>query len=490
MNRLTALVVALAATACAKQPAAPEVISLDEGLTRRMPTALPAPVFTMPPVASGTLSNGVTVHVVENHEVPTFTLSLSIRRPAGLDPRGKEGLTSLLVDLMDEASGGKDAVALGRAQKALGGRVSAGASADRIAFNVSGPVRTLDGLLDLWADVLLRPDLPEDEWEILQPRRVKDLVASFEDPRSVAGRVSSKVLYGDAYTGALATPTSMQSVTLRDLRAALPRTISPRDAVLHIGGDVTLDDILPRLEARLAGWVHRTKDAPRPADPAAILPAQGEVLYAVHMPGAAQSEIRAYLAAPDSASADWFPLFMGNTAFGGAFTARVNMRLREEKGWTYGARCGVDDTVGDALWYCSTSVQTDKTAPALAELRGMIDEVRGSKPVTADEIAFFRSYRVNSFYGSYETPSDLLGALVDQWVTGKPDSWLATWVPSVEAVDAAAANAALQTHLTPERLRWVVVGDLDAVGDALRGLGVPVVVLDKDGRPAPSKETP
>lgn len=482
-------VLSLALAGCPKKDATPEAAAdapaapaADAGVARDMPSSLPLPAFSVPPTATATLSNGLTVQVFENHEVPTFTAMLALRLPDQPDPAGKRGATSMLFDLMDEGAGGRDAVTLGRTLKTLGGGVGSGAGRDYASVRVSGPVRNLDGLLDIWADVLLRPDLPADEWEVLQSRRVADLKAAYDDPNAVAGRAGAVVAYGDRYVGALATPASLGAVALKDLKALHKKLVRPERAVLMVGGDLTLDALVPALEARLAKWKTPDKTAFKAPD-ATMADFGAETVYLVDQPGAAQSVVRAYLPVPDRTDEAWWSLSMANTMFGGAFTARVNMNLREDKGWTYGARCGIDDHIGEALWYCSTNVQTDKTAPALAELRAMLADSVGPKPFTDDEVAYFQGYEVNGFYSAFETPSSLVGEMTDEWLHGLPTDWLERFVPSIQGVTAASANATWTSTIDPTKVAWLVVGDLDKVQAEIEALGVPVVVLDADGRP-------
>jgi len=481
----TLTVIALALAGCPKQDAAPEAAAeaVPDGATvRQLPASLPLPDFTLPPTATATLSNGLTVHVFENHEVPMFGARLTIRLPDGRDPEGKQGATSLLFDLMDEGAGGRDAAALGRTLKMLGGGVGSGAGRDVANITAGGPVRNLEDLLDVWADVLLRPDLPESEWEVLQARRVADLQAAYDNPGAIASRAGRVVSFGDSYSGDLATPDSLAAVTLDDLPLMHKQLVRPDRAVLFVGGDITLDELVPVLEARVGSWSAPDKSLMRPVK-ATMTDFESETVYLVDKPGAAQSVVRAYLPVGDWDSEDWWALDLANTMFGGAFTARVNMNLREDKGWTYGARCGIDDHAGEGLWYCSSNIVTDQTAPALVEMRTMLADSLGDKPFTDDEVVFFQGYRVNGFYGRYETPQSLVGEMANQWLLGKPTDWLERYVPSIQAVDAAAANAAWSAHIDPDRVGWLIVGDLATIREPVEALGVPVVVLDADGQP-------
>ncbi|MCB9663078.1 MAG: insulinase family protein [Alphaproteobacteria bacterium] len=471
------ILLCLALLGCPKTPA-PEAAA--EGV-RPFPEALPERPFVMPEVERATLSNGLQLAVVRNDEVGLFNVRLFLRGGSSLDPAGKEGLAELTFDMLDRGAAGRSAAELAKALKPLGGTVGAGAGRDSAAVSVSGPSKNLEPLLDLWADVLLRPDFPADEWSLLQSKAVADHEASLEQPTEVGRRVYRHVAYGDAYTGRLTTSASLGGLTRGDLVAHHAAVLDPSRAVLMAGGDVDLATLVPLLEARL-GSLGAASPLPLPA-PAIPAEGEGEVIYVVDKPGAPQSVLRALLPVMDRTDPAWWPFMVGNTAFGGAFTARVNMNLREDKGWTYGARCGLDDNTGPSLWLCSTSVQSDATVVGLAELRKETRDVLGDRPITADELAYFQGYLVNGFYGSYETPGELLGELWDIWTYGLPADWLERYVPSVQAVDVAGANAALRSAIDPDRIAWIVVGDLATHREGLEALGLPVVELDRDGRP-------
>lgn len=452
------------------------------GVSRTMPASLTPSEFVLPPVTQATLSNGLTVVVVENREIPLFDARLALRIPEDADPEGREGLTSLLFSLMDEGAGERDAAALGRELKRLGGRLSSGSGRDLAYVTVGGPVRNLNDLLGLWADVLLRPALDEAEWEVLKTRRIAELRASYEDPNQVAARVANRIRFGEGYAGRQASLDSLAAVQLEELRAAHGRLVRPDQAILFIGGDVSLDEVTPLLEQQFAAW--NTPDAPPPPAPkgATQAPAE-ETIFVVDQPGTAQAVLRAYLEVPDRSDEVWWPLTMANTAFGGAFTARVNMDLREDKGWTYGARCGLDDHAGSASWYCATNVQIDKTGPSVGVIRDLLAQSLDTQPISADELSYFQGYLINSFYGSYETPARLLGELADQWLHGLPPDWLERYVPSLQGLSVDAVNDAWRSHIQPGQLTWLVVGDLTTVQPQLETLDLPIVVLDADGHP-------
>lgn len=316
----------------------------------------------------------------------------------------------------------------------------------------------------------------------MQARRIADLKARAEDPSAISTRVRAHLTWGDAYTGRLVTEASYAAITAKDLAKHHKKVLGPSNSVLLVGGDVELASVLPVLEEALGRWKRKAKVPPPAAVPKGF---EAQTIYVVDKPGAAQTVVTLALPVLDRGHADWYALDLANTMFGGAFTARVNMNLREDKGWTYGARCGLGAAMGPALWNCGASIQADKTLPAVKELQRELADAAGERPFTADELAFFRGYRVDALYGAYETPDALLGELQEIWTYGLPTDWIDRTIPGLQAVDLTAAQAAWATWIRPERAAWLLVGDLSRYQDELSTLGLPVVKLDRDGHPLP-----
>jgi zinc protease len=481
--RLT-LAALLTLLACGPKPAptaTPEAPAEPAGPpVRAVPGPLPAPAFTMPTVQEGTLSNGLRVRVVTNSEVPLWDARLLFKVGSYADPKGKEGLHAATLAMLDEGAGGKDAETIARTLKLLGGSLSAGGSSDSASISVSGPKRNLGKLLDLWADAIQRPDFPEEEWKLMSTRWIAALEADAENPTSIASKVLDRVVWGEAYDGRAPTKQSYTAIRTSDMKSHRKNYLGPSNATLLIGGDLTLEEVLPLLEARLGTWRNPAKAPPSPGAVPKPIPSV-PTLYVVDKPGAAQSVLTSYLPTGTRTDPDYYALYMGNTVLGGAFTARMNMNLREDKGYTYGARCAFTYGHGPGLWTCSASVATGVTAPALSELRNELTQIVGERPVTDEELRFFTSFRVNSFQTDYETPSSLLGQLSTMWVFDLPADWLTAYLPSVKAQTREQVQAALAAHLKTQQLSYVVVGDMSVVRADLEALGMPIVPLDRDG---------
>lgn len=452
------------------------------GLAASRPQPIPAPLpkakFVLPKPDVRKLSNGLTVVVSTNREAPLFELRLVSNVGGYADPVGKEGLASVTFDLMDQGAGGLSAAELSKRQKLLGSRVSTWADDDGSGVAASGLVRNLDATLDLWAMILRQPDFPESEWAILQARRVADLALAKEDPNAIGARVQARLSWGDTYRGRLTSEAAYKAITPADMRAFHAAHLGPSNSLLLVGGAVTADQIVAALEKRLGDWKVAATVPPSDPKPAPTKPG----LYLVDKPGAAQSVIRLGLPIGKRTDPDFQSLIVATNAMG-EFTGRVNLNLREEKGYTYGARCMTSYSQGPGRWGCSTSVRTDATVASVVELQKELGDVLGARPLSDKEVAFHRGANVLSFPAGFELPGAILDERTQIWRWGLPADWTERQVPAFEKVTTASANAALAKALHPDQLVWVVVGDKEKILTGLQALGLPVTELDRDGNP-------
>ncbi len=452
----------------------------DESGKRVKPDPLPVPNFKMPKTERRTLSNGLEVVVATNNEVPLWSMQLLFNVGGFADPEGKEGLAAVTMDMLNEGAGGLSAEQIDSAATTLGSSVGSSANFDGATVAASGIKRNLEPTLDLWAKVLLQPEFPEDDWEIVRKRRLAAVVAGREDPSNIARTAFRKIMYGAAYRGRPATEDSYKALTTEDMKGWYGKHIGPSNAIILVGGSLTADEIVPLLEARLASWKPADIASPKPvAEPTQP---DKQVMYFIDKPGAAQSMVRMGSVVGARGDEDYFDFAMGNLVLGGAFTARLNMNLREDKGYTYGARCGtMDDLYGPGLWYCAASVQTAVTGPSLAEFKSEVEGVLGDRPVTAEELAYFQSYEINGYPGNYETVGALIGEQASIWRYGLPADWPERFIPGVQGVTLDSANGALKKRVSMDHVFWLVVGDREVVYADVEKFGLPIIELDRDG---------
>lgn len=450
-----------------------------------IPEPGPAARFQLPTFERRTLSNGLPVVVATNREVPLWEVRVLFRVGGFADPAGKEGLASVTLDMMNEGAGELSAEDISRALKRLGSSLSTGADDDGASVSASGMKRNLEPTLDLMAKVLLNPTFPAADWDVRKAQRIADLAASKEDPTGIASRVTPHLVYGNAYRGRMVTEASYNALTLDDMRAFHRSQLGPQNAMIIVGGDLSADEVLPLLESRLAGW---KSEAPAVSAPVAtLIKTEKPTMYLVDKPGAAQSVIRAFQPAPTRQDGDFYAMVVANEAFGGAFTARINMNLREDKGYTYGARCSSAHRYGPSVWSCGASVQTAVTAPSIIEVQKEVTAALSDRPLTNDEISFYRQSIERSFPGKFESTGAILGEKASAWQYGLPDNWTDRYLLGIQSVTAETANAAFKRWVSPAQLNWVVVGDLAVIRPDLDKLGFQLIEVDRDGQPIANK---
>ena len=452
------------------------------------PGPLPPRVFQVPEVKMATLSNGLRVAVLTNDEVPMVWVRLVFNAGSWTDPAGQEGLASAAMDMLDEGAGAMDALALSATQRAMASQLSTYAYLDGAAISASCLKRNLEPTLDLLTTVLREPTFPEEEWELMRAKRLLGLREQEEQPTQLCYRALDRLLYGDGYDGRFATEESYGRIGTAEMRVWIEQHLHPANALLLVGGDTTVDEIVPLLEDRLATWQAREPvgvPAPEPLQPAST------VVFLMDKPDAPQSVIGFGRFTVPRTDAVYPDLYMANTVLGGIFTSRINLNLREDKGWTYGARSFLYESHAPTQWLMVSSVDRDATADAVSEVLGEVRDLRGDRPLTAEELEFARSNRIHSYPGQFERTGFLLGEVANVWSYGLPDDWISGHLPRLRAVTLEGASAAATTHLDPDAMVIVIVGDLSVVRDSIDALGLPTVDIDRKGNllgPMPETE--
>lgn len=485
MNRTATLLGLLGLLACGpKTPSAPA----DQSWRTTAPAPLAPRAFAVPDASTAALSNGLSVSVVSNHEVPKVYVTLAFRDGGWTDPSDRPGLASVSMDMLNEGAGDLSAEALSLALRRLASDLGTGAGADGATITLSTLKKNLEPSLDLLALVLMKPTFPASEWDILRAQRIADLKTELEDPGALSRRAFWRTLVGPTYLGLFPTEASYKAMAVEDMRAWTAQHLRPDRAVAMVGGDITLAEIQPLLESRLKGWT-ASDPAPTNSLPAAdsLKSPEKTTIYLVDKPGASQSVLRFGRPVGDRTAPDHASFEMANDAVGGMFTARVNMKLREEKGYSYGARSYAYSSYLPDVWLTSTNVRADSTVDSISEVLKILSASVNDAPVTSDELEMARGSALGSFPLSFETPGDLLGGLTDIWRYGLPADWIKGYPDRVRAVTVDSANAAWKARIDPGKLVIVVVGDAASLRAGLATLNLPIIELDREGNPLAGK---
>jgi zinc protease len=458
----------------------PEATTLDR---TKMPAKGPESAFHLPTRERFTMANGMQVFLVEHHALPLVSFSMVVPGGSTAEPEGEAGLSSLVAALMQEGAGGRTSKELADAVEALGAQLDLQASTDAMVAQLSTLKGKMDESLALMADVILRPDFPADELERQRTRRLVQLRQVLDQPQYIAYTVGQKVIFGSHPYGrpALGTPEAVAAITLDDVKGFWKGQFVAGNARLIVVGDVTRAEVEAALTKAFGTWAKGSTAAVSvPPIPAA----RARTIYLVDKPGAAQSVILAGLPGVARTTPDYAALEVVNTALGGQFVSRLNLNLREDKGYTYGARTRFDYGVSGGDFVASAPVQTKVTAPALKEMLTELADIAGKRPLTKEELAYSVGSIVNGYARRFATPGQIASELGDVVLYGLPDDAPETFPGQIQAVTIADATRVAGLRIPADKVAIVVVGDAKAIRADLEALKVGTIVeLDREGNP-------
>jgi zinc protease len=452
----------------------------------KMPVVGTPPALALPPLERATLSNGLKVVLAERHNVPVVQLQLLVDAGHAADSLAKPGTANLALAMLNEGTSTRDALQISARAEALGARLGAGSSLDTSYISLNAIRSRLADSLELFSDVLLNPTFPDKELARLKAQSLASIQQQKSQPRGIASRLFPRLIYGEGHAysnpfSGIGTEETVRSMTTDELRAFYRRWVRPDNATLLIVGDTTLAQIQPLLEQRLSRW-----KAPSGALPVKqlgmIAPQPKPRVFLVNRTGSEQSLVMAVELAPPRSAPDNVALETVNTILGGSFISRINMNLREDKHWSYGAGSSLIDAKGQRVFQAAALVQTDKTAESMQEMLKELRDLTGARQPTEKEIRFAKDTLVRALPGENETSTQVAASYADILTYGLPDSYLNDFVGEVEALTAAQLQAAGTELVHPEALTWIVVGDLAAIEPNVRKLDLgEIKVLDTDG---------
>jgi predicted Zn-dependent peptidase len=447
----------------------------------RLPPPAPTPTLTLPAIQKRQLTNGLPVWIVELHEVPVVQLNLVITSGSADDPPSKYGVASMTAAMLENGAGSRSALAIADAVDFLGASLETTNGSDASVVRLHVPVAKLADALPIMADVALRPTFPREELDRLRQERLTTLIQVRNDPASIVGLAFSRVVFGPTHrfgTAIMGTAETIRGMTTDDLRAFYAQRYRPDNATLLVVGDVTPDTVLPLLEASFGGW--RSQSAPAPhvvlPEPKPITARQ---VFLVDKPAAPQSQIRIGGPGVARSTPDFFPIQVMNTLLGGSFSSRLNMNLREEHGYTYGAGSAFDMRIAVGPFYATAAVQSDKTAESLTEFFNELNSIRA--PVPEDELARAKNFIALRFPQQFETTGDISANLENLVVYHLPDEYYSRYIQNIQAVTAADVTRVAQKYVQPDRMMVVVVGDRASIEPKIRALNLgPLQILPID----------
>lgn len=438
--------------------------------------------YDFPEFARQRLANGMTLIAVPLPGRPLVSASLVLPAGAADEPAELGGATVLAARALSEGTERYDALALTEASERLGASLHAEAGWDSLSLGVDVAASRLEPALELLAEMAIRPTFPEQEVARLRDERLNDILQAHADPRRRADEAFIDAIYTD--DSPYHRPPSGRRETVAGLtREALERTYrraaDPSRMTLIVGGDLAGIDLRAAAERLFGGW--RAAPGAGAGTPFGVRPRRSDRLVRIHhRPGSVQTEIRIGHVGLPRLIPDYHAVSVMSAILGGLFASRLNMKIREEKGYAYGAAAGFDLRRAAGPFGARAAVNTEVTAPAIADILAELSRMREA-PVTDDELAAARDFLVGVFPLRFETPGPVVGAIGGIVVQGLPDDELARYRPAIEAVSAADVLAAARAHLDVEGAAIVLVGDADRIAGELEGSLGPVEVVRETG---------
>ena len=458
-------------------PAAPVADSVDRS---RLPAVGEIKDLDFPTVEHATLRNGIKLSYVRRPGVPVTRITISFDAGNAADPKARLGLHGMTLALLDEGTRTRSSIRIAEEQERLGAAIGAAGSMDRTTLSLNALTPNLVASLDLFADILRNPAFDAKELERVRAQRITGIQAELTDPASIARRSLPRLLYGSAHpygvpftgSGDLA---AVKAFTRADLVGFHRMWLRPDNAELFAVSDAPLAEIVAGLDAVLGDW---KPSGPRGRkDLSAPIPPATPRIVLIDRPGSPQSMIMAGEVLALEGRQDIVDLLAANDVLGGNFLSRINMDLRETKGWSYGVGAGINRMVGRMPYMLRAPVQADKTGAAISALREKMKAFLTTEGVTPDELERTITGSIRELPGSFETGGDVLAAMQTNALLGRPDDYYDHLAAKYRALSAADLDGAARRTLDPDRLVWVVVGDAAKVRPQLEGLGLPVEAM-------------
>ncbi|MGN7727214.1 M16 family metallopeptidase [Luteimonas sp. 22616] len=456
--------------------------------SKGVPVPSSFPDLKFPELQRATLKNGSKVILAERHDIPVVQMSYEFKGGSASDGKATLGAASFAMGMLDEGAGDLGSLAFGDRAESLGASLGAGASLDGSNAYLSALKENLDPSVALFATMLRQPRFDQAEIDRVKASWIAGIKQEKARPNGAAMRVLPPLLYGEGHPYAIpfsgtGTEASIAALGRDNLLAYQHAWLRPENATVIVVGDTTLKDIVPVLDKHFGDWKGEGAAPQAVAVPEVARPDKPRV-FLIDQPGAVQANIFTGEVVPSTMDPKAVEFEIANDVLGGQFSSRLNMNLREDKHWAYGAYSFVSGAIGQRPWMAYAPVQIDKTVDSLKEMRNEIDGyVDGSKPATAAEVSKIKATEIRGLPGAYETARSVLSTIGGIVRYDRPDDYVFQRKAEVESLTPAQVQAAAGT-IDPKALTWVVVGDLEKIEQPVRALGLgEVSIVDADGKP-------
>jgi len=454
--------------------------------SKGVPVVTEFPNVKFPGREQFTLANGLKVILAQRTSVPVVELRMLFNAGFAADQFGLPGTANLAMGMLDEGTASRTSLEISAELERLGATMTSGSGLDLSNVSMSALKENLDASLNLYADVILNPAFPTAEFDRLRKQQLAAIQSEKTEPVSMALRVFPKLLYGAGHAYGLpltgsGTEASVSQMTLAALRDFHTTWIRPNNATLIVVGDISRAELQGRLERLFAKW--QPGDAPK-KNLAAVEQQPASAVYIVDRPESEQSLIFAGHIVPPRSDAQDLALDTANQILGGAFSSRINMNLRENKHWSYGASSLIYSTAAQRPFIVYAPVQTDKTRESIAEIQKELNAIHsgGAMPPTADELAKAKDQKTLTLPGRWETNRAVMSDIAEMVRYSLPDDYWDTYAGRVRALTMADITAQADRSLHPDRMVWVVVGDRQKIEAGIKELRLGEIhYIDADG---------
>ena len=447
---------------------------------RTLPPIGETPPLDFPDVQHVTLSNGIKLAYAQRTAVPLTQIALSFDAGYAADVRTGRGLQNLTLSLLDEGADGMTSQQIAEEQERLGANISASGTADRSNVTISALSANLGPSLDLLADVVERPDFNQAELDRVRAQTLTAIAQAQKEPNSIAARALPALIYGEDHpyaTTNLGETAAVTAFTRDDLVRFHSSWLRPDNVEIFVVSNLPLAEIQPELEARFGKWAAPAgaKGVKNFVAPPAR-PAKAKIVF-IDRPGSPQSVILGAQLTPINPFGDVVPVTSANDVLGGNFLSRINMDLRETKGWSYGVRGSIGLNVHAVPYLISAPVQADRTGDSIKALNEQVSGFLGAKGVTDEELKRTVANLSQQLPGRFETSPAVLSAMMSNSLYRRPDNYYELLAAQYRALTRTGLDQSIRTAIDPNSFTWVVVGDAAKVKPQLDKLGMTVEVI-------------
>jgi zinc protease len=447
---------------------------------------------TFPDIQQTTLKNGLKVYLVERKSVPVVNLQLMVDAGYAADKDGIPGLATLAMNMLTEGTPTRTSLKISDELADLGANVNTFSDLDYSYVSMKALKWNLDKSLDLFTDIVQHPAFPEKDFDRLKKEQILNIAQEQAQPFSMGLRILPKLIYGEGhpysfpFTGS-GYESTVNKITRNDLVKFHDTWFAPNNSTLLVVGDITMKEVKDKLETAFAGWKEKkvpTKtlaDVPMPDKPS---------VYIIDKPGALQSILFAGEIGPSGKDEKWMAIEMMNRILGGEFTSRLNMNLREDKHWSYGAGSVALDAKGPGMFVGYAPVQTDKTKESIVEMKKELEQYTTDKPATDEEFGKVQKNAILQLPGSWETNGAVIRSMGELVKYERDPSYLQKYGEHIQQLNVGDIRTSATRVVQPSKLTWVIVGDRSKIEKGIQELNLGTIkYIDTEGNAAKGSKT-